>query len=134
MNEEEAFQAALDANPEDHTTRLVFADWLQERDDTRAEGYRYLGMNRRCPFLRRTYGDYAVSDGDSFTDEKDHSELPPDLWRVVRKLVGGLRMARGYDWHPFTDRRHADETVALAFAKLPKTRRAELLAPKEALT
>jgi uncharacterized protein (TIGR02996 family) len=43
MDDEEAFQAALDANPDDHTTRLVFADWLQERDDPRAAGYREMG-------------------------------------------------------------------------------------------
>lgn len=35
MTTEDDFQAALDANPEDWQTRLVFADWLQERGDSR---------------------------------------------------------------------------------------------------
>jgi len=38
--EEEAFRRAIEANPEEMTTRLVFADWLQERDDPRADGWR----------------------------------------------------------------------------------------------
>ena len=37
MTTEDDFQQALDANPDDHHTRLVFADWLQERGDPRAE-------------------------------------------------------------------------------------------------
>lgn len=126
MSDEEHFQAMLDLHPDDHGTRLVFADWLRERGDPRAEGYHYLGANRRCPYLGRTYGDYAVPDTDAFTNECDHSELPKDLWRLVRKVVGGIRMAREYDWYPFTNRRHADDTVALAFAKLPEARRTEL--------
>ena len=37
MTKEDDFQKALDAHPEDWQTRLVFADWLQERGDPRAE-------------------------------------------------------------------------------------------------
>lgn len=32
-----AFQRAILANPSDTTLKLVYADWLQERDDPRAE-------------------------------------------------------------------------------------------------
>jgi uncharacterized protein (TIGR02996 family) len=32
-----AFQRAILANPADATLKLVYADWLQERDDPRAE-------------------------------------------------------------------------------------------------
>src|SRR5262245_27555951 len=35
MNEEEAFIATLVADPSDKTAALVFADWLDERDDPR---------------------------------------------------------------------------------------------------
>jgi uncharacterized protein (TIGR02996 family) len=40
MNEEQAFLAAIAANPADATARLVFADWLTERDDPRGEWLR----------------------------------------------------------------------------------------------
>lgn len=35
--EEEAFLRAISAAPDDHTIRLVYADWLEERGDSRAE-------------------------------------------------------------------------------------------------
>jgi uncharacterized protein (TIGR02996 family) len=37
MSEEQAFLSAIVANPDDHTTKLVYADWLDERNDPRAE-------------------------------------------------------------------------------------------------
>ncbi len=37
MSEDEAFLSAIVANPDDSTTKLVYADWLDERDDPRAE-------------------------------------------------------------------------------------------------
>lgn len=54
--EEAAFQAALDAQIEDDTARLVFADWLDDRDDPRATGYRLLAAFRLRPSL--LYGDH----------------------------------------------------------------------------
>lgn len=40
MNEEAAFFAAINENPGDSTTRLVFADWLDDRGDPRGAGFR----------------------------------------------------------------------------------------------
>lgn len=37
MSEEQAFLSAIVANPEDQTAKLVYADWLEERGDPRAE-------------------------------------------------------------------------------------------------
>jgi uncharacterized protein (TIGR02996 family) len=37
MNQDDAFLWAIVANPEDRTTRLVYADWLEERGDPRGE-------------------------------------------------------------------------------------------------
>ncbi len=37
MREEDAFIAALKADPSDEATRLVYADWLEERGDVRGE-------------------------------------------------------------------------------------------------
>ncbi|MBN9120135.1 MAG: TIGR02996 domain-containing protein [Planctomycetes bacterium] len=37
MPEEQAFLSAIMANPDDQTTKLVYADWLDERADPRAE-------------------------------------------------------------------------------------------------
>lgn len=50
MTTEDDFQNAIDASPDDWNARLVFADWLQEQGDPRAEGYRALGALKWCPF------------------------------------------------------------------------------------
>jgi uncharacterized protein (TIGR02996 family) len=50
MTTESDFQTALDADPSDHLTRLVFADWLQDREEKRAEGYRALANWNCSPF------------------------------------------------------------------------------------
>ena len=39
MSEEEAFLEALKANPADDTTRLVYADWLDEHDQPQKAEY-----------------------------------------------------------------------------------------------
>ncbi len=42
MNDEAAFQQAMQEHPEDNSLRLVFADWLEERGDQRGELIRVL--------------------------------------------------------------------------------------------
>lgn len=63
MTAEDDFQLALDANPHDWHTRLVFADWLQDRDDPRAEAYRALGRLRVHPVLIQMSADVGESEG-----------------------------------------------------------------------
>jgi uncharacterized protein (TIGR02996 family) len=53
MTDEHAFQTALDENPANHAMRLVFADWLEERGDWRAAGYRYMGAHQKFPAFER---------------------------------------------------------------------------------
>lgn len=53
---EEAFLESIRANPRDDTTRLVYADWLEERGDPRAAYLRVL-----CEWLaRQTDGDQQL--------------------------------------------------------------------------
>ena len=115
--EEAAFQAALDAVPDDHTTRLVFADWLQERGDPRAEGYRMLG---RLGVFPQCHGD-----GDWwywYRLHHDHSLPCAEWWKTYRELLNCSIYA-------LVPRRQAEDTAARAFAKLPRERRAESLTP-----
>lgn len=132
MTTEAQFQAALDADPSDHMTRLAFADWLEEQDppDPRAAGYRALGM-------RRTYAYFVPSSGYSYGDYScqpdDHSDIPTD-W--LAEVDSEYHLNNSYDggkWVGFSSRKLADDTIARAFARLPAHRRAALLAtPTEA--
>jgi uncharacterized protein (TIGR02996 family) len=116
---EDDFQKQLDAHPDDHQTRLVFADWLHDRDDPRAEGIRALGARgMRLRTLSIAIEDVAWKDwyfpeGD-YADSREYTPLPRD-WIDA---LGG---------HLFMSRRDAEDAAALAFAQLPAERRAELL-------
>jgi uncharacterized protein (TIGR02996 family) len=51
MNDEQGFLNALTASPGDDTTRLVYADWLDERGDARGE---YLRIDCKLADLHET--------------------------------------------------------------------------------
>lgn len=122
--DEAAFHAALDTDPGDHTTRLVFADWLDERDDPRAEGYRALGLRGfvtgLSPAGGRTRGWADASYGPPF-----RSSLP-NVWFWEVRTSAPYRTSAWVHW---PTRREAEDAAALAFARLPAEVRAELLAP-----
>lgn len=131
MTTEDDFQAALDAHPEDWQTRLVFADWLEERDDPRAEGYRALGelrIHTLCNNLYPTWWNRSA--------EESSGSLPADWFAQIVEAGAyhELRCRMGttqYVWVDFEARRAAEDAAALAFARLPAARRVELLAAAE---
>jgi uncharacterized protein (TIGR02996 family) len=128
MTTEEDFQQMLDANPADHGTRLIFADWLQDRDDGRADGYRVLGLLERVP-TDPTWG-YL------WTSAVGRREIPTDMACVLPRdwyemIDGGMTGNRTFipelRLGVEMSRRERDDRVALAFARLPDSRRLELL-------
>jgi uncharacterized protein (TIGR02996 family) len=134
---EDDFQAALDAHPDDWQTRLVFADWLQERGDPRAEGYRALGVLKKRPFVcgfdNETTGGWA---GAAWFTVEGHGEkkafsLPSDWFKKVKGLRGDQIYVPWYenDLKRYASRRKVEDVVARAFAKLPAEYRAKLLTP-----
>lgn len=129
MTTEDDFQRQLDAHPDDHDLRRVFADWLQERDDPRAEGYRALGVLERRPIGDRLGCWFAVASRFG----KDHYGTLPDDW--LHQVEGRPVSCHGEPEMSFTayscggsSRRDEEDKAALAFARLPAERRAELLA------
>ncbi|MBM3980947.1 MAG: TIGR02996 domain-containing protein [Planctomycetes bacterium] len=136
MTSEEDFQTALDTNPEDWYTRLVFADWLDERADPRAAGYRALGTVRRrsyvCGFDNESTGRWkdtgwmAVADG----GDEEVFTVPQDWFDAIKGLGKDKRYRPLYAARTRKrNRRQIEDAVALAFARLPAARQLELLAP-----
>ena len=132
MTTEDDFAAALDANPEDWQTRLVYADWLQERGDPRAEGYRALGVRRLKPAtsgFNRANPCWGFSHPEnSYANQRRRRAcvLPRDWWEVMDPGVVSRASNASWNWHP--SRRTAEDASARAFNQLPPERRAELLA------
>jgi uncharacterized protein (TIGR02996 family) len=137
MTTEDDFQRALDAHPDDWQTRLVFADWLQDQRDPRADGMRALGTLALWPF------EYGLSDRCSkvelwgYHNGEGHHQparaprepvparhaLPPDWLALLNRGDAKEVWCRA-----LYSRREAEDAAALAFAGLPAERRAELLA------
>jgi uncharacterized protein (TIGR02996 family) len=124
---EDDFQSALDKDPEDWQTRLVFADWLQEHNDLRAEGYRVLGELRRVPdrsvfilggaccfgFIRLTIGLASPIKARAL----NRFGLPSTWWYAVEGAM--YNSAANPYWRWFRTRRQADDAAALAYLQLP---------------
>lgn len=120
MTTEDDFQKKLDANPDDWQTRLVFADWLEEQGDPRAEGYRALGVRRLYPGASKTWSCWwGREDNDVVAAELRHGLLPLEWLQLIPGDT--------FWWADFYNRRKAEDAAALAFARLPPERRAELL-------
>lgn len=137
MTTEEDFQAALDKNPSDWQTRLVFADWLQERGDPRAEGYRVLGR-WMCAFPEETT---RIKEKGSLVwpTELEYpllSSIPLDWFAVMRgdgiSKEGPLRnhgsLAHRARALYYKSRRDLENAAAAAFTLLTSGRRGVLLA------
>jgi uncharacterized protein (TIGR02996 family) len=126
MTTEDDFQRQLAAVLFDWHTRLVFADWLTERDDPRAEGYRAMGHLQRAPEYFKSASawvwlntHWAVS-----YDNNDgiRAATLPDDWYDL------LPMNQHQCAEERKDLRDALDDAARAFTQLPPARRAELLA------
>lgn len=131
MNDEDAFQAALDANPADGLLRQVFADWLDEHGDPRGPGYRVLGVLGKRPcspcdpagnaqFAHPGYANAGEYEGDF----PDACHKLPDAW--VR--AAGDVFGREPLWTTRRTRREADDAAALGWSRLTPDQQAALLA------
>lgn len=147
MTTEDDFNAMLEANPFDGLTRLVYADWLADHDKPDAEakqralavGYAALAALSLSPGYDKYDGPWGTEDAEHcwlwWTDVIDelhirHQLLPRDWFELISNAPGhycaGNKTTESKD---FYTHRAAEDAAALAFAKLPAERRAELLAP-----
>jgi uncharacterized protein (TIGR02996 family) len=123
---EEDFQNQLDLVPDDWQTRLVFADWLQDHDDPRADGYRALAVNRYRP------GDIVVPYF-YWTTRAQNVKFVESKWCILPRdwfdaLVTGDTTSSGPRWRDYPTRRAAEDDAANAFATLPGSVREMYLA------
>jgi uncharacterized protein (TIGR02996 family) len=124
---EDDLQAMLDAHPDDHLTRLVLADFLDERGDPRGSGYRALGV---LPSRPEKYEDnqWGYDLAGYFHDSGD--DLPKD-WFLSMKEPPRYRLTH---WSSLIrtgpSRRVIEDAAALAFSRLPADRQHELLNPQ----
>lgn len=122
MTTEDDFQAKLDAAPDDWQTRLVLADWLSDRSDPRADGYRAMGHHKLRP-----YYDLWFNAGMAKWTRLAEVGDAADLWSDWYKLLAGYDTWSRPGTRRYRTRREAEDAAALAFSQLPAARRSELL-------
>lgn len=132
MTTEDAFQVWLNKHPDDHGARLVFADWLQDNDDERAEGYRALGAWRVRPtaYFRGNYTtDYTKASSWSLWSD-ENAQWPSCADSIPWDWFSLIPRPPSWKLHHTDDetRGASEDAAARAFARLPEARRAELLA------
>jgi uncharacterized protein (TIGR02996 family) len=128
---EDDFQRALDASLGDWDTRLVFADWLDERGDPRADGYRAIARQKRRPLENQRDGAVVwwwwYRSGGTF-----YNHVPDDWFALLPPGPGSTlfwpSLAKAEN---LRSRRECEDALALAFRRLPEDRRNQLLLPTE---
>lgn len=107
MTSEEDFDRLLDKRPSDYLTRLIYSDWLEERNDPRAKGYIALGKLKR-----KTQGKgwqfMWSSDREIKIDWRRKYVLPKKWFFILQP-----ELAFNGD-----TRKRAEDLAALAFSKL----------------
>jgi uncharacterized protein (TIGR02996 family) len=88
-SDEEAFLRAIGEAPADHTIRLVFADWLEERNDPRAELVRVQVRLRELPLAERLTSDLRARAKALRTGFPEYwlARLDPPVWCAVGNIV-----------------------------------------------
>jgi len=128
---EDDIHRAIDAQPDDWNARLVLADWLDEHDDPRATGYRALAQLRLCPFVDDVFFWWTTISADCCPAggvRGSGCTLPND-WFALVELSPSSEQFKPLGAPGVTaSRREVEDAAALAFAKLPPQRQAELLA------
>lgn len=123
MTDEDHFQTEIDKRPADPLPRQVFADWLEERGDPRAAGYRAMGecgLNGcHCSVRRDVVTDW-LPNGRTRWHSYPHGSTR--LW------LPGPWFHATYKSHPakdsyvrtgiFLNRRAAEDAAALAWLEL----------------
>lgn len=122
---ERPFRAAIDADPDDMVRRLVFADWLDEHNDPRADGFRALARLgvQPCHWSARAFADLSTTEfpeaywWTSVRGEHDAwvPYMLPDPWyHAVKRVCPEQWLAASW-----LTRREAEDAAALAFVILP---------------
>jgi uncharacterized protein (TIGR02996 family) len=123
MTTEDDFQRQLDLHPDDHHTRMVLGDWLEEQGDPRGPGYRVLGVLRRCPNV----GSHPCPFWVGMDDWRRIGAVLPRDWFDLIEFEGKVgTCCPHWSKNATATRRELEDAAASAFPKLPSERQREL--------
>lgn len=132
---EAAFQAALDAEPDNGSLRQVFADYLDDIDDPRGPGYRALGRLGIRPIrieMESGGGTMWIYGGRECNIDYKACFLSDDWYHLCQELCH-YRVSSGHPgpWCFQRTRQRAEDAAALAWSRLTAEQQDEILPPIE---
>jgi uncharacterized protein (TIGR02996 family) len=99
MNEERGFLKAVLERPDDDARKLVYADWLEERGDPRAEYLRLMMQVRQgrgiTPEQRQQHGKLSAELAELRTQDMQARLASPDTYREDRGRQGRMQELEG---------------------------------------
>lgn len=110
LTDEEFFQEALDAAPNDSAARWLLAEWFGDRGDESAEGYRWMGSEAIMP------QDYRGTRTWDWNDEMHFSELPGAIPHGLFNQLQGGRLSVSSGYREYRTRRIAEKALCRVFA------------------
>lgn len=108
--DEEFFQAALDAHPDDSAARFLLAEWLTDRADDAAAGYFWMAAETVLP------QDYPATRTWDWNDELQYSEMTGTIPHSLYQQLQGGRMSMSSGYREYRDRRAAENALCRVFA------------------
>lgn len=147
MSTEDALQAELDADPGNHTLRMVLADYLDEVGDPRAEGYRLLGKlevtaspTKMADLTSSPQWFYCWGSWFNGHCQRENWQGEHQGMLLPGKLMNNIPHVHEYDfnyhvgkpdyfacWRFFDTCRQADDAAALAWLKLTESEKIAVL-------
>jgi hypothetical protein len=118
MTDESAFVAMLDANPDDHVTRDLFAEWCEDVGDERQSGMRWLAANRKRPMHWRYERDndwFWRQEGQEVGDGVTCNVLPAQIFLALAGYFAPKTRIVTYSWRSYLTRQSAEDAFALAY-------------------
>jgi uncharacterized protein (TIGR02996 family) len=108
MTGEQFFRSALDVRPEDMALRLLFAEWLEERGDYRAQGFRWMSRLGKWPFWLPSSRRWSWTHPANTFPYHNH---------LSRELYDLLPEENDSDWKKYVTLQEAEEALCRILAK-----------------
>lgn len=126
MSDERYFQELLDEAPSDSAARWLFAEWLAERGDWRAAGYRWMAREGKYPQRTPSGGDItwdwwsATPSGDAGRRDPshDHEHLTPALFELLEGYSYHSDWSNQVAYREYYTREDAEEALCRALYAL----------------
>jgi uncharacterized protein (TIGR02996 family) len=109
--DERFFRDALADDVADSAARLLLAEWLEERGDRRAAGFRWMGRHHKYPYFlpaSRKWSCTSLRNADPV-----HNHLPPRLYKALGQEVDS-------DWKKYALELDAEEDLARTIAAMTR--------------